>query len=515
MSRNESWPVVSGGPPSRETNSGRATGRLRWGIVAGAVLVVLVVAVSGGWRWYAGRTATPDDAPRIATTCRTPDGGCVYVRQATDPSDGAPLPRSSVILLFTAPVWVPDERPALVAMTPAIDLETGAPGERIVPVRSVVADAGNPRQVVVEVDGLLADGATLELPDGVLHDRAGAGFGPVRVAVRTPFTPFEAALAGMVWEPADRSLFSNGGLTRPRGATGDAAVQQELEARLRIRPGIGDEQVQAVLARYDSPAVKAKVPDHRVRAGLLLLTGTSGEHSIDYLLSDTNRTGLVFAPIEVGPIADFGVWAAVFNITIAGESGLYMIVDSEIAAESLENIAVVLAHEIVHSSGGGASATQEALAMALNTRVYEELILFDPTIVESPTEFTKVQNRLTLALRNSGRFGYPKAGILPRPGVEDALRGTEDLPVSSFKDFLFHPDNYGGLRRAGDVGSDVLEAYYRRLSGDWGNRGRIPFNDQTLKLFDEVIDNGFTPEQVLAITGALRLRAVPAAMPDP
>lgn len=450
-------------------------------------------------------------AVRLLTTCDGPDGSCAHYRQAVDPADGAPLPYGTLIVPFTSPVRLAQPTDALNVVTATINLEMRAFEWKPAPVRSVRTDPHNPRQMLLEVDGLLADGATLDLPDGTVLDGRGKSIGAVTVPVKTGFDPFAVALAGVIWEPADRTLFSEEGLKKPRGQKAEGPVRQELEARLRIRPGTSDEQVHHVLAQYDGEPLKKKVPDHRLRAGLLLLTSTSAEFAIPFILSDTNRWGVPFEPLRVEPIGNFGAFAAVFFDVARGR--LHMIVDTDMAADSLENIAVVLAHETLHSSLAGGSASQETLAMAANTRVYEELLLFDPTIAQSPTAFTRQQNQLTLALRNSGRFGYPRAGILPRPGVDDALRGVEDTPARSFKDLLFQPDVYGDLRRAGGMGTEVLEAYYRGMSG--ADLGRLAFDDNTLKRFDEVMDNGFTDEQILAIADALKLKPVPLNRPRP
>jgi hypothetical protein len=146
--------------------------------------------------------------------------------------------------------------------------------------------------------------------------------------------------------------------------------------------------------------------------------------------------------------------------------------------------------------------------------VYEELLLFDPTIAQTPSELTKSANRLLLVMRNSGRFNYPMAGLLPRPGIDDAARGTTKEPVRSFKDLLFKPDFYGEIPKAsGDTGTEVLERYYQAISGAKGNQGQLKFDQHTLKLFDQSIDNGLTPEQILAISQALRLKPVPLKQP--
>jgi hypothetical protein len=439
----------------------------------------------------------------LATGCRhTPDGSCAVFRQATTLDDGAPLARGTLIVPFTGSIRLRAVEADVIAVTATVNLESRLPDLKLVRVSGIRIDPHNARQLLIELDSLLADGTAVELPEGAIVDAHGRPLGALTITVRTSVTPFEVALADTVWQPTDPALFKDVGVAPPRGAKAVGAVRQELAARLRLRPNVTDAEVERVLAQFDSDVARQKVPDHRVRAGLLLLTGTSAEYAIDYLLSETNRKGVPFAPVEVEPIGDFGAYAAVFFAV--GAPTLLMIVDTGLAADSLEGIAAALAHEVLHSSLGGGSASQETLAMAITVRVYEEFLLWDPTLAQTPTAFTRELNVLTLALRNSGRFSFPRAGILPRPGVEDALHGTAVEPVRSFKDLLFRPDVYGSLRQSGDVGTEVLEAYYHRLSGE--ERTRISFDVHTLKLFDDVIDAGFTDEQVLAIADALKLR---------
>lgn len=447
-------------------------------------------------------------AVRIAAGCDGPDGQCTRYVQGLD-TEGAPITRSSVIVIFSAPVRVSDKPPAITAVTAATNFDTRTPDLKLVPVRSLRADPQNPRQIVIELDGLLADGSAIDLPDGTIKDAGGRPLGMTTVKVKSGLSPLGVALAGVTWEPADPAMYSLDGIKPSRGQTKEGPVRQELEARLRLRPAITDEQVGAVLAQYDGEALKKKVPDHRLRAGLLLLAGTSAEYAIQFIQSDTNRRGVPFEPIQVRSLEEFGAAAVVFYHPLIGR--LQMLVDSDVAADTLEAIAVVLSHETLHSSLGGGSGTEETLAMAADTRVYEELLLYDPAIAQTPSELTRAENRLALALRNSGRFAFPRAGILPRPGVSNARPGVEGSPAASFKDLLFKPDFYGEIPKAGDIGSEVIEAYYQRISGSKNSPGKLKFDQSTLKLFDQVLDNGFSDEQILAILDALKLRPVPVA----
>ena len=467
--------------------------------------LVILAAVSAAACTFGKASATP---PQLSTNC---GGACVRVLPLLA-AEGAPLNGATLLLPFTRPVK-PGPSQEIAVVNAALNLETREPEIALARVKSLRVDPHAPRQLVVEVDALLADGAAVAFGAGAVLGADGTPVPAFEVRLTTPWSPFAVALAGVVWEPADRTLFTDEGLRQPRGATAEAAVRQELEARLRIRPGITDAQVAAVLAQYDGEPAKKQAPDHRVRAGLLLLTGTSAEYAIEFVLADTNRRGVPFEPIRVQSLAGIGAFAAVFYHPLEGK--LRMTVDRELALDSLDAIAVVLAHETLHSDLGGGSATEETLAMAADTRVYQELLLFDPALASIPSPLIRAQNRLALALRNSGRFAFPRGGVLPRPGIDDALRGTgDDGAARSFKDLLFKPDFYGDYNpKAGDAGSEVLEAYYRRISGNPADQGRLKYDQHTLKLFDMALDNGFTDEQILAITAALGLRPVPVTRP--
>ena len=445
----------------------------------------------------------PLPAVHLATNCAGPEGSCARWLPALD-NEGAPLARGAIVIPFSAPVRVVEKPGGVQVVGETYNFESRAAELTLTPVRGLRVDPGNPRQIVIEVGALVSDGAGIVLGDGAVLDGDGKALGEQTLKLGTGLSPFTVALAGVVWEPTDRALFAEEGTQKAKGQKGEGPVRAELEARLRIRPGIADEQVAAVLARYDEWHMKVRVPDNRVRAGLLLLTGTSAEYAIEFVKQETNRRGVPFQPVQVESLAKYGAFGAVFYNPLTGV--LRMVIDSDVAADSLEQIAIVLAHETLHSSLAGDSASEETLAMASDTRIYQEFLLWDPALAQVPTELTRVANRLTLALRNSGRYGFPYAGVLPRPGVEDVLRGTDKQPARSFKDLLFKPDFYGEAPKAGDTGTEVLEAYYRTMTGGSGDPGRLKFDANTLKLYDKALDQGFSPEQIIAIHDALRLK---------
>lgn len=487
----------------RLEQAGARAGRGRWSPLRRVNPVLLSLAVLAG---AACSKAGPAKSVTVLTGCDGPETSCAKYLPGVD-ADGAPTDRGKVLVPFTGRIKVADSLPWLNAVIGATNLETGAVEFRQVPVVSFRVDPYDARQLVVEFDSILSDGAGIDVPEGVLLDSQGKPVPAFTAKVKTPYTPMGAALAGVVWQPEDKGFYSLEELQKPQGSHDEAQVRAELESRLRIRPTMTDEQVGAVLARYDSEQLKKKVPDARLRGGLVLLTGTTGEPAIAFIESDTNRRNMPFEPLKIENLKKYGAFAAVFYHPYIGK--LQLMVDTEMANESLEHIGVVLTHEVLHSSLGGGSASEETLAMASDTRVYEEFLLWDPALASIPTQFTRNANRLALALRNSGRIGYPMAGILARPGVQDALMGVADKPARSFRDLLFAPDFYGEIPRTGDSGHEIVASYYQRMAGTSENPGPLRFNQSTIEMYDKVMDRGFTDEQILTINRALKLKPVP------
>lgn len=468
----------------------------------------LAAPALGGVLLAACSSAKPVEV-HLSTGCDGPDGSCAKYIQGLD-TEGAPVDRSSIIVPFTSSVRIGDSAKGLNAVTTAYNFETRQEEFRLIPVRAVHADGASAKQITIDIDGLLADGAAVDLPGGAILSSDGKTHaGPFTVKVRTRHSALGVGLAAVRWEPTDRSIFHLEGVQPGRGDTSESGVRAELEARLRIRPGISDEQVATILARYDGDALKRKAPDHRVRAGIALLAGTSGEPAINFIESDTNRRNVPFEPIRIAPLEQYGMFAAVYSNTLAGR--MRMVIDTNLARDPLEAIAVAITHETLHSTLGGGSATEETLAMASDIRVYEEFLIWDPAVASYPSGILRVANELLLAMRNSGQFGFPSAGIMPRPGIDDAVAGSGLPPARSFRDVLFAPDFYGDIAKAGDLGSEVVEAYYQRISGTTSNPGKLRFDAVTLKMFDVSLDHGFTTEQIMAIVDALKLRPVPLA----
>jgi hypothetical protein len=446
------------------------------------------------------------ESVRLASGCDGPDGSCARYLRTAD-SDGAPLERATVVVPFTGAVRVAEKASGLSFVTASFNLESRANDLRLVPLKAIRTDAQNPQQLVMEVEGLLADGAAIDLPDGLVQDSKGRKLGQLTVKVKTGLSPFSIGLAASQIVPGDMTLFDEEHTQKPTGPRDEAKVREELDATLHRRVGLSQETINGALAKFDGDPAKKKIPEARLRAALLALTGTTAEGAIDAVLADTNRRGYPFLSVTARDLGR-GALAAVFFEPLSGQMRMFF--DTAFVQEPLEVLAPTFAHESVHGSGGSGSASEETIAMAFTARIYEELLIANPEVALQPTSGIRFMNRLVLAMRNSGHFSFPRAGLLARPGVENALQGVFQ-PARSFKDMLFKPDYYGELPKATGTGTEVTESYVDKLLGKGGASGRVKFGQDTLKLLDAIIDNGLTDEQVLVIMDALRLKPAPRA----
>ena len=106
---------------------------------------------------------------RVRAGCGRAEGWRVgYVPSAGD--EGALRDRATVLIPSTGDVWVGQMLEGFSTVTATVNLETREPELKLVPVRSMKADPSNPRQVLIELDGILADGGPLDLPDGLVQN---------------------------------------------------------------------------------------------------------------------------------------------------------------------------------------------------------------------------------------------------------------------------------------------------------------------------------------------------------
>src|SRR5262249_47583570 len=199
--------------------------------------------------------------------------------------------------------------------------------------------------------------------------------------------------------PGDRDLFFS--FQRPdwadvapiHYAEGPGPTEQETKEQLRTflkrRFPCSPRRVLDGLAVYTDPMARQKIPDPTLRAALAALTGTIGEPAIDYLLYEgpvaTIHFGVVMFSGEGLPQRWPGTPYRLTDGTMA------MVVDGRFRFNPFGTLSALMFHEALHVERAepgnedgtklrGVGLPEEATALALESLVYMQMLLTDPTL---------------------------------------------------------------------------------------------------------------------------------------
>lgn len=203
------------------------------------------------------------------------------------------------------------------------------------------------------------------------------------------------------------------------------------------------------LAVYDNPLARQKIADPTLRAALAALTGTLGEPAIPYLLLQAPVAAIYF-----GIIISYkdGVPESNVAAPYALPDGTWVIVlDSLYRYDPFGAFSALLFHEALHieapRAGSGAGIKpdgvglpEEATAISLESLVYMQMLLTDPTLATLPDPLTRgANNHLTLVRLNSGVKGTDHLNLfIPRSTVN-----IDPLAVKPLTEFYMYYVRYG------------------------------------------------------------------------
>jgi len=144
----------------------------------------------------------------------------------------------------------------------------------------------------------------------------------------------------------------------PRTQT-DAQLKKMLEDTFKKRFCGDSKKVKAGMAVYTDPAIVAKVPDARLRAGVANLYGTAGEGAIDAIKSGTFNT------VRFGDAGD-----SIARVLLApGATKPDIVFSDKYQHEDPRLLSNSLAHETLHIDPQN-SGREELIAAALDSVMY-------------------------------------------------------------------------------------------------------------------------------------------------
>jgi hypothetical protein len=346
----------------------------------------------------------------------------------------------------------------------APDPFSGKSSTRRILAQSAEIDKTSDRTVLLHIKELVPSGSTLKVAKkGFVKDADG----DLTVNVDGDLSPLDVLLASKALALSDPSVVDDSVELPATDADRDpAAVRKTLEQALNDR-GASDATRQKALDRYDSIPADV-VPAPKARAALAFLTGTFAEAAIDNDLTTNNCTGKVASTIAFHTPEASQLLA---QVTFTSDGRRVISLSPSIEGERIEHIAPILAHESIHCDAASGKF-EEVAATAMDTFLYLVFAIANPDIVHDGTRLTKEQNIDAIAMINSGRLQPESVGILPSPGVTQAIPDTNSQ-AASFADLVAAA--YQGLPN--DTPDEPLAvSYVSALASIVGVQPQSPFN---------------------------------------
>ena len=196
----------------------------------------------------------------------------------------------------------------------------------------------------------------------------------------------------------------------PPPASADLAdVYLELERTLSRRDGPSSEIVQRGIDLFCSSDAIEKIAEHRLRAALASLVGTSGEPAASEILSNDFFTSVRFGELDR---AD-----ALAGVRVrSGE----IVVSSRLELEDFRAVAPTLTHEAGHRDRLSDGPEELVLNLA-SAKVWSELLLEEPDLAQQGTSLVRIENTILLAALNaaiSAEQGKLTMDVVSFPGSE-------------------------------------------------------------------------------------------------
>lgn len=421
-----------------------------------------------------------------------PEGGSAVASR--DVLDGIPQTTSSIVVRFDRPVeLVSNDVPLAsyfeleVPYATADELET----TRVL-VKSAEFAETSKREVTLTVDRLVPAGTK------VFVDKKGFekdATGRLELRADSDLDVFGVLYASTALTVADPTVVTAD--TAPEATAEDrdpAAQRQALERHLNAR-GTDEESIARALERYDTMSTEI-VTSPKARAALAALTGTFAEPAIDSLLTAGNCTGLPASVIafQVPP----GSQELFARVTYAPDGARVVSLNPSIEGESLELLMPIFLHEAIHCDQVG-GRFEEIAATAIDSFFWMNLLAAFPELARGGTPLTYEFNIDAIALMNSGRKVPESVGVLPSPGIDSVLPGT-NVTHSSFAELIAAA--YPTIDYNPSPAEPLAQAYIAQLAAAVGMEEDSAFN---LEYLDELLGRAASPELMQLVTIALGL----------
>jgi hypothetical protein len=269
----------------------------------------------------------------------------------------------------------------------------------------------------------------------------------------------------------------------------EARVRSQLKSLLKGSAGAA-----SAMALFDSPRVRARVPDAPLRGALALARMTVAQPVVDWFVSSSDVI-VRYGGAPLGVVAAVGPGQIVFN--------------RRHAADHFALQSATLTHEILHlvpDQRTLPSPTEEVILHAVGATVHLQLLARRPELATVGTELARQRNDEALIFVNSRIPGSSKSAIIAPGG-----RGTALGSAKSRRDLYEHASQFNLNGRAANPGdSAVAPAPFAQLLRKLLERGvKVPkpltYSKKTALLFSRMNDSWLSPVDRLRASVLLRL----------
>lgn len=371
---------------------------------------------------------------------------------------------------------------------------------------TISQSAAEPGVITILTDRLVRKGSRIFIEQGALTDTKGrdiiydASSAATTITLNRGQNKPRYTMANRNWLPTDVNyftpdVFASANTPATANVTPAAAtIRNNLVTFLdaKISKGlINAEQKATALAIFDGvgafSAATAIIPNANLRAGLASLVGTPGEPAIGSIIGKSNVTGKPWTTVEFN--AAIGSSAPVGETKVSASNRLYTYIQPSMAGEPFQALGAVLAHEAMHqgtkdeADANGvlpSSQDEEIVTAAVETTIYAQAVLVQPTLAGNGTKLINRLNERLLALLNSGDELFPYGGIKQAPartndgnvfvGAKTDPGGFGDnSTVKSFADWVRREYIFRGFAAGGTTTNPTAQAILKNIVGTSGN----------------------------------------------
>jgi hypothetical protein len=296
---------------------------------------------------------------------------------------------------------------------------------------------------------------------------------------------------------------------------GPAPSEEETKAALRALlqrrfPCAPDRMLDGIKV-FDNPLVRQKVPEPTLRAALAALTGTLGEPAIDFV---TYQSPVTLIHFGVYLLDGEGIPTHVAGVYTYPDDTIQILIDRRYRYLPFTALSALLFHESLHAGldNDEAGLSEEAVASALESLVYMQMLLVDPSIATLPDDLTRFGGNHQAVVRlNSGPTGSDRLTLF----VPESDQNIDPLAVEPLTEFYTYylrynaPDDADFAQRE-TTGNLLLQTVLVALAEPGAAPPTDPNFDQATLTFVDQNQAVLSPAELIAVACILQLN-VPCA----